>query len=342
MTYTRRNFLGLTAGGVFAAGQALSQDATSLILRERIAGEPRYVRYASRGNYLLPSSPLVYSSEVSRVYIFYPLGVKRSQIIIFSHGALADPATYRELLWHWASHGYIVLAPLHDDAVILNGPALRKRTDDQLSEWPVPSLLEDQNAWQKRILACRSILDLAKPLTKALNIDVDLTRPIIAGHGYGSFIANLLMGAEVVTKDQKRLQFADHRFFASISLSPQGPGVMGLTDESWKRISGPMISLVSENELDFTGQPWTAKAKSFELAKPGYKHFGLLTKGTANSFSGQMTGGNLHEGKLFEGMRAYTTAFIKAYGEYDPISFSDMTTNMFERNTLGAIKEKRR
>jgi len=343
MSISRRQFLSLAPGAIaLSAGDALAQASTPLILRPEVEGDPRYARYASDGIYVTPPSPVIFTTEVSRVYIYYPLQVTRSQVIVFSHGALTDPNTYRDLLWHWASHGYIVMAPLHDDAVLLNGPALRKRTDDSLSEWPVPSLLEDKAAWNKRLLACKSALDLASPLTTSLGIEIDFTRPIIAGHGYGAFIANLLMGATVIDEHQKTVSFRDDRFFSSISLSPQGPGVMGLHEKSWENISAPMLGVVAENDIDFTAQPWQTKGQSFKLAKPGYKHFGMLTQGTSNSFSGQMSGRSAHEKKLFEGLKAFTVAFIKAYGEYDPIAFKDMTTNFFQQNTLNALKEYRR
>lgn len=343
MTLRRRKFISLGAGALaLSVGKAVAQTTGPLILRPEVEGNPRYARYASNGLYVTPASPVVFNTEVSRVYIYYPLQVTRSQVIVFSHGALTDPNTYRDLLWHWASHGYIVMAPLHDDAVLLNGPALRKRTDDSLSEWPIPSLLEDKAAWSKRVLACRSALDLAVPLTKSLGIEIDFTRPIIAGHGYGAFIANLILGATVIDQDKKVVSFRDDRFFSSISLSPQGPGVMGLHEKSWENIASPMLGLVAENDVDFTAQPWQTKGQSFKLAKPGYKHFGLLTQGSSNSFSGQMAGGSAHEKRLFEGLKAFTSAFIKAYGEYDPIAFKDLTTNFFQQNTLGAIKEYRR
>lgn len=339
----RRHFLSAVLGGLASwPTVGIAQETEALILRPEIAGDPRYVRYASRGPYLTPANPVIFSTEVSKVFIFYPLGVAKAQVIVFSHGALADPATYRDLLWHWASHGFIVMAPLHDDAVLLNGPAMRKRTDDSLSEWPVPALLEDQAAWTKRLMSCRSTLDLAKPLNDTLGIEADLERPIIAGHGYGAFIAGLLMGATVLDPVKQEISFRDSRFFASISLSPQGPGVMGLHDGSWANIASPMLGVVAENEVDFTGQPWKEKGQSFKLAKPGYKHFGLLTQGMSNSFSGQLSATSAHEKTLFEGLRAFTMAFIKAYGEYDTIAFKDMTTNFFQQNTLSALLEFRR
>lgn len=340
MNLTRRDVLKFSAGLGFAVTQrqALAQTAPNLILRERIDGDPRYVNYASPGNYLLPPAPAVISTDISKVFIYYPLGAKKTQIVVFSHDALSEPASYKDLLWHWASHGHTVFAPLHEDSAILNGPSIRKQSNDALSEWPVPALLEDTKAWRRRLMACQSALQLSDPLTKSLGIEMDLTRPVIAGHGYGAFIANLLMGALVLDHDKNDLNYRDAGFFSSISLSPQGPGVMGLTENSWKDISNPMLGIVAENETDFTGQPWQVKGKSFKLSKPGYKHFAMLKGGKAASFTGQM-GSDPHEAKLFEGVRAISTCFIKAYSEYDNVAFGDMTTSFFQRNSLNSLME---
>jgi hypothetical protein len=336
----RRSFLGLAAGGLTLG--AFNVKAQQLIIRPEVSGtDPRYAAYATAGEFLHPTSPLAFNTEVSRVFVFYPEGVKNAQIVVFSHGALSDPFTYRDLLWHWASHGFVVVAPLHDDAIIKNGPSLR-RLKNGLSDWPIPALLEDTNAWSNRLLACRSCLDMAGAIKKQTGIDIDFARPVIAGHGYGAYIAALAIGATVLDQNKNRRSFRDTRFFSAICFSPQGPGVMGLDEQSWASIQQPMLSLVAENEIDFTEQPWKKKGESFKLAAPGYKHFGMLKGGSTNSFSGQMAGGGNDETRVYEVVKAFTTGFLEAYADYDPIAFKDLTSNFFQRMSLGAVVEYRR
>lgn len=338
--FSRRAFLSLS-GALLAAGP-YSAKAQQIILRPDVSGtNPRYAAYATQGEFVYAPSPLGINTEVSRVFVFYPENVKRAQIIVFSHGALSDPFTYRDLLWHWATHGYVVVAPLHDDAIIKNGPSLRKLAGD-LSEWPIPALLEDPVAWNNRLLACRTCLDMAPALAEQTGIEVDFSRPVIAGHGYGAYIASLAIGTTVVDKEKSRLSFRDNRFFSAICLSPQGPGIMGLDEHSWKQVTQPVLSIVAEHEVDFTGQPWKTKGQSFKLSAPGYKHFGVLNGGTNNTFSGQMAGSSDQEAKLYEVLKAFTTGFLGAYADYDPVAFNDLKDNFFQRMSLGVMSEYRR
>ena len=96
------------------------------------------------------------------------------------------------------------------------------------------------------------------------------------------------------------------------------------------------------NDTDFTGQPWQEKAKAYRLAMPGYKHIGFLRGGSSNAFTGHIARTNASEALLFQALLAMTTAYLKAYADYDREAFGDMTNDLFERMTLGAVDEGRR
>ncbi|WP_315922828.1 alpha/beta hydrolase family protein [Mesorhizobium sp. SP-1A] len=341
---TRRLFL-LGSAALLLPAVAVAQDADNspLIIREDIPGvDPRYASYATQGPYVFSASPTTVKGRGFDYMVFFPRNHKSPRLIVFSHGAVAEPLAYRDLLWHWASHGFVVVAPLHRDSIIENGPSLRKTSVDSVSDWAISALLEDPVAWQERAEACVSVLDDLRLIKEAVGQEINVERPIIVGHGYGAYVAQMLLGASVKDGESKRRTFADPRFFAGIMMSPQGPGVMGLDESSWANISAPSLYLLAENEIDFTGQPYQEKAKSYRLAKPGYKHVGLLKNGSANTFSGQGARSNATEKKLFEVLKAISTAFLLAYGDYEKQAFQDMTTDFFERMSLGAIDEGRR
>ena len=343
---TRRRALYLAAGAAALAatparGQ-VKQIATEdpLILRPQIEGvDPRYAAYALTGQYLTPSAPFAISSGLSNVAVFHPRNATTARVVVFSHAALTSPLTYRELIWHWVSHGFVVLAPQHNDAVIESGPTLRRNEAGKVSQWPVAALLEDPSAWYARVQACKACLDMTDLIEGATGIKLNLDRPVIAGHGYGAYIAQLLLGAKVTQADGKTASFADPRFFSGMFLSPQGPGVMGLNEDSWKDVSAPCLFLVSENDFDFTGQPSAQKGKSYQLSRPGYKHLGFLVGGGPNTFTGQMAQTSSREAKLFEALKAMSTAFLSAYANYDTTAFADMKTRFFERMSLGSLTE---
>lgn len=346
---TRRSLLALAAGALAAPAllgpaRSLAQDAeTPLILRPEIDGvDPRYKRYALAGDFIVPTAPYKISSGLSEVAVFFPRGVTSARPVVFSHGALSSPGTYRELISQWVSHGYVVLAPQHDDAIIEQGPTIRKTNVREPSEWPVSALLQDPSAWDKRVQSCRACLDISDMVEGFTGIKLDMSRPVVAGHGYGAYIAMTLLGATVTGADGKAMSFQDPRFFSGIFMSPQGPGVMGLTDSSWKNVTAPCLFLVGDNDLDFTGQPYEVKAKSYQLSHPGYKHLGVLKGGTANTFSGQMARTSDREARIFQAVRAMTTAFALSYADYDQTAFKDMTTQFFQRMSLGAVAEYKR
>lgn len=341
---SRRYFL-FGAAACLLPQLSLAQDVDNspLIIREHIPGvDPRYAAYATQGPYVFSASPTTVKGRGFDYMVFFPRNHENPRLIVFSHGAVAEPLAYRDLLWHWASHGFVVVAPLHRDSIIENGPSLRKTSVNSYSEWNISALLEDPVAWQERAEACVSVLDDLKLINDAIGQTVNVERPIIVGHGYGAYVAQMLLGSSVKDGDNKRRTFADPRFFAGILMSPQGPGVMGLDENSWNDINAPMLYLLAERDDDFTGQPYSEKAKSYKLSKPGYKHIGLLKNGSANTFSGQVARSNPTEKKLFEVLKAFSTAFLLAYGDYDKQAFQDMTTNFFERMSLGVIDEGRR
>lgn len=344
-TLTRRSLLGLAASAATAAATRVFAQgmADPLIIRPELEQgvDPRYVAYATAGNVLYPSVPLTVTISTGNVFVFAPLrSVDGARLVVFSHGALADPLTYRDLLWHWVSHGFVVAAPLHADAVLEQGPTLRKTRPGSFSEWPVATLLEDPAAWKGRAAACVACLDDLVFIEAAAGMKIDASRAVIAGHGYGAYVAQLLTGARVTSGEGERLDFSDSRFFSGIAMSPQGPGVMGLDETSWQEVFAPMLYLVAEHDLDFTGQPAMEKAKAYRLAKPGYKHIGFLREASSNTFAGSPS--SEMERKLFEAVKAMTVGFLKSYAMYDEQAFRDMTSEFFERMTLGLVDEGRR
>lgn len=336
---TRRTLL-LGAGASLIPSLSPAQD---VIIRPAISvSDPRYVMYASIGSHRPPSSPVSFRTVRSKVVVYHPSDVPEARLVVFSHAALADPMTYHNLLMHWASHGYVVVAPLHDDAVVERGLSYRKSNASGASEWQIGDLLNDPIAWKERTDACSGCLDAISFITQATGIHIINDRPIIVGHGYGAHIAQLLLGTTITDKDGKIATFRDERFFSGILLSPQGAGIMGLNSHSWEKVAAPLLCVVAEGDRDFSKQDADQKSDAFKLSAPGYKHLVRLKGGSSNSFAGQLSATNAAEAKLFEIIKGATTAFIMAYGSYDEKAFADMSSNFFERMSLGIAREARR
>lgn len=343
MKIDRRTFLGSIAASVFVAYRPAGAQEGPNIIRPLLEGVSNAMsEMAQDGPFLYPSSPTIINASDSRHYLFVPKDIKAFRVVVFSHGALSDPMSYKGLINHWVSHGFLVVAPIHDDAIIESGPTLRRNKAGQVSEWPISALLEDTVAWKTRIDRCVEALDAARDIAVDQGYELILDRVIVAGHGYGAYTAQMLMGATVTSKDGQRISFRDDRFFAGIAMSPQGPGIMGFDDDSWKDIDSPMLFLLAENDDDFTGQPWGVKAEAFNLCKPNYKHMGLVKGANPTVFSQGVDKAASKGVNIFHCVKAMSVCFLKAYGNYEEAAFKNMTNDFFEHNSLGKLVEYRR
>src|SRR5690606_18158863 len=130
--------------------------------------------------------------------------------------------------------------PIHDDSVIERGLIARSRDVKGHSRWEFGKLLNDVGAWGGRARSCGIVIDSVPILSRTLGIEIEAERPIIVGHDYGAYTAQILLGASVSTSEGGGPRvFADSRFFAGILLSPQGSGTMGLTPDSWNQVARP-------------------------------------------------------------------------------------------------------
>jgi len=330
----------LGAGAMLVPTLAAAQQ---LIIRPELSvSDPHFAQYANIGNHRTPSAPASFRTVRSKVVVYYPADVQEARLIVFSHAALGDPLAYHKLLLHWASQGFVVAAPLHDDAAVERGLAYRKSNASGAAEWQFSELLADEVAWKERTDACSGCLDAVSMIREATGIHIVNDRPIIAGHGYGAFIAMLLLGTTVTDKQGNRATFREDRFASAILLSPQGAGIMGLDEHSWEDISRPMLSVITEGDRDFGKQDADRKSDAFKLSKSGYKHLLRVKGGSSNSFAGQLSATNASEEKVFDLIKGITTAFAMAYASYDEKAFTDLSSNFFERMSLGMAREFRR
>lgn len=340
MSIDRRSLL-LGFGALCAMPTANASEP--VIIRPALKDVPtRLAEYALDGPFAYSDDVTVFNGIDARYFFFVPASSDPLRLVVFSHGALSDPTSYRNLLFHWASHGFVVAAPLHDDAILETGPTLRKNKAGEVSRWPVSELLEDPKAWKARVDRCVEAIEIAREFARIGRFDLNLERTVIAGHGYGAYIAQLVMGAEVRGAGDRLLRFRDDRFFAGICMAPQGPGIMGLTEESWKNVTSPMLHMISEGESDFTQQDWRTRALAYERAAPGYKHLALLRGGGPTLFT--RTTDAIPDGGISPqlGAKAISTAFLKAYGNYDEAAFRDLSTDFFTRTSKGVVEERHR
>jgi len=188
---------------------------------------------------------------------FYPVTEGLYPLIVFSHGFASNKDQYGRLIEHWVSHGYAVLAGDHEDsggtisailASVLMGEVelVQSRAND------MALLLENLRAFPE--LAGRT----------------DGTRIAAAGHSFGAFTAQMLMGAVAIDDEGKRWGYQGPPVQAALAISPPGEMFDVIRSEGWSTQHGPVLMTTGTADIDgrFVSD-WRQHLLSFEQAQPG-------------------------------------------------------------------------
>ncbi len=217
--------------------------------------------------------------------IYYPEEGTNFPGIVFSHGAGASRNEYLALTHAWASHGFVVIQPTHEDSILL------KESLGQASNLPaiIAAARTDYKGWISR---CRdlsfSIDALAKfnaehPLLKG---KIDTAKIGIAGHSYGAYTAMLLAGATLTPIDNYPFgRLVDERISCALILSPPGSGQQGLTKESFKTLRLPSMFMTGSRDKGLSGQPAEWRTEPFNLCAPGDKYLVFIEGATHFTFA---------------------------------------------------------
>lgn len=219
-------------------------------------------------------------------------------VIVLCHGLAGSHRSYAALGTHLASHGYAVLHPQFLDSFALAAPALgltgggsgsgvtsgnavteHTWAGDRHARQAILALLFDPEHWLSRVARVHAVLD---SLSAQEHLPVPL-RPggvIVAGHSYGAYTAQLVLGArlEGVAIDIERL--AHPAVTAGILLSPQGSGDRGLTSRSWEAVTQPLLVVTGTNDLGPYGEGLAWRREPFDAAPSGVKHLAVVRGGT--------------------------------------------------------------
>lgn len=347
MIVTRRTILAATAA--LAADPAAAQrrgtpidDIEIVPVAPGASPATRYARLASTGPLGRPRQPIEIEPRPGlRLNLWLPVRSTGQRVVIFSHGELGLPQIYDRMLGHWASHGFAVIAPIHDDSVIEGGLRLRRQDPAAGGAFDLTALIEDSEAWRTRARTCRQALESVGLIERGTGISITSDRPIIVGHSFGAYTAQLLLGARALTHGGEVLEEADARFHAGVLLSPQGRGVMGLVDGSWDTLSRPALVVTGPGDSDATMQAPETKAEPFVLSPPGNKHLAWLARASPTLYAGRTRPGSAEDG-AFQDILAVTTAFLLSYAFRDETVFQELAGDYYARMTGGRMATRYR
>ena len=255
--------------------------------------------------------------EVS-LRVIYPLGDPPEEqgfpLVVFSTGAFCFPQLYDRVTTHWASHGYVVVAPDHLDSPNRDQPAPPEQYKNFL-----PSRVRDVT------LIHDSIRAVAREA--GLPVEIDTGRAAVSGHSFGAIISMIKIGLGVaIDYDDSWGEFDDDRFDVAVLLSAPGPGMKELTDDAYTRIRKPMFSTGGTNDIGrvdpggLSAEEWRMQA--YQLAPSGDK-YSLTTAGSDHYLGGLICNaerGGEPDHDALESVRALTTVFLDAYVRKDPVA----------------------
>ena len=208
----------------------------------------------------------------ARLFIPQAAAGQTFPVVVFSHGLWTNRESYGYFARHIASHGYVVILPQHTGS---DTGALSCLTcdvglvTDWLLENPVRGGLidlPDRNLLQSSIQDPNNLVN--RPLDISFAIDQIATDPAltpvansnrigVAGHSFGAYTAMAAGGMLVDLPEElggADRSFRDSRITATLAMSAQGPGTMGISDGAWSAFGTPAMFLTGTFDYS-TGGP---------------------------------------------------------------------------------------
>lgn len=200
-------------------------------------------------------------------------------LVMIVHGGLGGNTFGHASLAGWgeelARRGYVAVNVGHRPSEPLDGHCaplgIPLAECDQPSDFSVdgPPAGTMHPLMYDRVLDLRVILDELPELEARTGGRVDRTRMAVLGHSAGSHAALMTRGLEAdFSASVHDVQLLEPRFRAVVALSPQGPGVQGLSETSWQPITVPVMIQTGRNDTT-NGQEVANRRLAFDhLAGP--------------------------------------------------------------------------
>jgi predicted dienelactone hydrolase len=269
--------------------------------------------------------------------VFYPLQAGKFPLILFSHGNWSDKDSYKAVLDHWVSHGYVVIAANHFDCCGAVNGIFNSVRYGQLGL--IDSRMRDYSFLLDNI-------DRVLAIEPALKDKIDQQHIAAAGHSFGGFTAQQFAGAGTFDPDLEAYVFyRDKRIKAVVAMSPPGPMFDVITEHSWVQLDKPM--LVTTGTWDSNAQfwpQWQLHKMSFDTAMPGDK-YALVTEGADHYLGNLICRLDREQPPQHDALNmvnAVSTAFLDAYIKGDQAALAFLQSGSMQTLTSGFSQVQQR
>lgn len=255
--------------------------------------------------------------------ISYPERAGPAPVIVLSHGGGSSKDDYTRAGDHWASHGYVVIAPTHIDSKSLG------------FDMAAAGARGMTNVMHSRIADMRFIAthlnDIAAQVP-GLAARMDPKRLVAAGHSMGGFTALAAAGVRLKNKaDGSMLEMQDAGYKYLLLLSEPGSNPM-MPDEPWRQSPVPVFVYTGTNDKggETTGRksPFGYNLIENPAAASQPKHY--LWVNDVDHYLGGLWCRTEVPGPLdYDGLKVFngvSTAFLDAYTKDDARALSFLSS----------------
>jgi predicted dienelactone hydrolase len=269
--------------------------------------------------------------------VYFPKPNGTYPVILFSHGFGGNKDAFGPIGKHWASHGYIVVHPSHDDGFG------RQRDEEKQDGNTMPirrpggliSALSDPKRIEGRIADLVLILDSLDDLPKAvpaLKGKVDKDKVGVAGHSFGAYTAMLMGGVTADLGGVKDKSFRDKRVKCVLAISGQGTGQQGLTEKSWASLRLPFMTITGTRDRGAGGQGVEWKKEPYKYSPPGDKYLVVIDGANHMSFGGGL---GARGADITNVVKLATTHFWDAYLKDSGTAKTYLLSDRLTKDTAG-------
>jgi predicted dienelactone hydrolase len=259
------------------------------------------------------------------IKIYYPIGLSRAPLIIFSHGYGGDKDGYTYLAQGWTRAGYVVILPTHHggdrQAALAGGFSAMFR-----GESVVTAAQLDDNAHDVSFII--SSLDEISRQAPELAGVIDSQRIGVAGHSMGAGTTLVVAGATLPGSSSLA---SDSRPVAFVAISPQG---MYSNEDlhRWDGVTRPTLTMYGSNDTGEQHQPSSWRRDPFDHMPAGNKynivvdganHFSFADEAKLPSVAAMLAQGQTRSiDQIHDFVVGATLVFWNAYLKSDPAALS--------------------
>jgi predicted dienelactone hydrolase len=271
------------------------------------------------------------------VRVRYPIGRDDpAPVVVFSHGGGPRPrGTFGNDAWGetLASAGYVVVHLNHslDRADFVRACSAIGLLGRGCSIVAATQWLRPGDA-----AVVLGSLDQIVGAFPELDGRVDTATVAMAGHSFGAYTTMTVAGARVDLGPQlPDASFADPTPAAFLALSPQGPGRLGFTADSWRDLDRPVMTVSGAGD-DTPAEQAEERRIPFERMPPGDKFAVWLSDPAATHATFNLS--NPGEPELESWVAAAALAFLDAQLTGDPVAEAWLSGEILQRASRGVAE----